>query len=225
MRENQAQGQRLAAQARTPSGVGCRGAGPVCLWRGVWGRGFVENGLPRGRPARTGWWLFFRVGRGPSPQSEAEEPGARIPAAGRLEGPVGPGKPEGLGAWVRRGGWGREGEAGGGWRGPRVLSSSPSLCPWRGARNIPDSSACHVRHLRAPSAAPASSRASCLGPAARPWALAALLPAPGTSPSPPAPTPPRPGGLPLSPKSALHSVPSGKAPPRGSRSPPASSGW
>lgn len=72
-----------------------------------------------------------------------------------------------------------------------MLSSSPSLCPWRGARNIPDSSACHVRHLRAPSAAPASSRASCLGPAARPWALAALLPAPGTSPSPPAPTAPR----------------------------------
>lgn len=117
VRENQAQGQRLAAQARTPSGVGCRGAGPVCLWRGVWGRGFVENGLPRGRPARTGWWLFFRVGRGPSPQSEAEEPGARIPAAGRLEGPVGPGKPEGLGAWVRAGdggGKGRLGAAGGG---------------------------------------------------------------------------------------------------------------
>lgn len=98
-------------------GSGVRRAGPVCLWRGVWGRGFVENGLPRGRPARTGWWLFFSVGRGPSPQSEAEEPGARIPAAGRLEGPVGPGKPEGLGAWVRAGdGGGKErlGAAGGG---------------------------------------------------------------------------------------------------------------
>lgn len=224
MRENQAQGQRLAAQARTPSGVGCRGAGPVCLWRGVWGRGFVENGLPRGRPARTGWWLFFRVGRGPSPRhprarQRSPGPGFQRPADWKdLSG-------QGSLRVGARGGWGREKEAGGGWRGPRVLSSSPSLCPWRGARNIPDSSACHVRHLRAPSAAPASSRASCLGPAARPWALAALLPAPGTSPSPPAPTPPRPGGLPLSPKSALHSVPSGKAPPRGSHSPPASSGW
>lgn len=197
------------------------------LVEGSLGSGVCEEQAAKGEASEDG--VVALLPRGPSPQSEAEEPGARIPAAGRLEGPVGPGKPEGLGAWVRAGEWGQEGEPWGGWRGPRVLSSSPSLCPWRGARNIPDSSACHVRHLRAPSAAPASSRASCLGPAARPWALAALLPAPGTSPSLPAPTPtpplPLPGRAPAlsqvcPPQCSLRQGPSSGVPQR-----PASSGW
>lgn len=107
-------------------GRGVRGDGAHLLMEGILGLGVCGEWAAEGRPARMGWWEICSPPSRTSPRSTSEEPGARIPVACKLEGLVSPGKPEGLGAWVRGGNGGGGGE---GW--PQLvgaLGASISLC-------------------------------------------------------------------------------------------------